>query len=54
MSAPERTRADETALLKLAAEGDESAFREFLVRYPLTERWKHLPARANGQLAVGC
>jgi RNA polymerase sigma-70 factor, ECF subfamily len=30
------------------------AVREFLVRYPLTERWKHLPARANGQLAVGC
>ena len=28
--------------------------REFLVRYPLTERWKHLPTRANGQLAVGC
>jgi RNA polymerase sigma-70 factor, ECF subfamily len=28
--------------------------REFLVRYPLTERWRHLPARANGQLAVGC
>jgi RNA polymerase sigma-70 factor, ECF subfamily len=28
--------------------------REFLVRYPLAERWKHRPARANGQLAVGC
>jgi RNA polymerase sigma-70 factor, ECF subfamily len=28
--------------------------REFLVRYPLTERWKHWPARANGQLAAGC
>jgi RNA polymerase sigma-70 factor, ECF subfamily len=28
--------------------------REFLLRFPLTERWKHLPARANGQLAVGC
>ncbi|MFY9889044.1 MAG: RNA polymerase subunit sigma-70 [Streptosporangiaceae bacterium] len=26
--------------------------REFLVRWPLTERWKHLPASANGQLAV--
>ncbi len=25
-----------------------------LVEYPLTERWRHLPARANGQLAVGC
>ena len=28
--------------------------REFLLRYPLSERWKHLPTRANGQLAVGC
>jgi RNA polymerase sigma-70 factor (ECF subfamily) len=28
--------------------------REFLVRYPLTHRWKHRPARANGQLAIGC
>ncbi|MGD0699715.1 MAG: sigma-70 family RNA polymerase sigma factor [Trebonia sp.] len=26
--------------------------RDFLVRYPLTDRWKHRPARANGQLAV--
>jgi RNA polymerase sigma-70 factor, ECF subfamily len=25
-----------------------------LVEYPLTDRWRHLPARANGQLAVGC
>jgi RNA polymerase sigma-70 factor (ECF subfamily) len=30
------------------------AIREFLVRYPLTQRWKHWPTRANGQLAVGC
>ena len=30
------------------------AIKEFLVRYPLTERWKHRPAQANGQLAVGC
>ncbi len=30
------------------------AIREFLVRFPLGERWQHLPARANGQLAVGC
>jgi RNA polymerase sigma-70 factor, ECF subfamily len=30
------------------------AIREFLVGYPLTLRWKHRPARANGQLAVGC
>jgi len=27
---------------------------EFLVAYPLAVRWKHLPTRANGQLAVGC
>jgi RNA polymerase sigma-70 factor, ECF subfamily len=27
---------------------------EFLIRFPFTERWKHLPAQANGQLAVGC
>ena len=26
----------------------------FLVEYPLTGRWRHLPTRANGQLAVGC
>ena len=30
MSAPERTRADETALLNLAREGDESAFGELV------------------------
>jgi RNA polymerase sigma-70 factor, ECF subfamily len=30
------------------------AIREFLVRFPLGERWQHRPARANGQLAVGC
>ena len=30
------------------------AVRQFLVRVPLTYRWQHLPARANGQLAVGC
>jgi RNA polymerase sigma-70 factor, ECF subfamily len=30
------------------------AIREFLLRYPLTETWKHLPARSNGQLAIGC
>ena len=28
--------------------------REWLVRDPLTERWRHRAARANGQLAVGC
>jgi RNA polymerase sigma-70 factor, ECF subfamily len=26
--------------------------RDFLVRYPLTDRWTHRPVRANGQLAV--
>jgi RNA polymerase sigma-70 factor, ECF subfamily len=30
------------------------AIREFLVAYPLTERWKHRTARASGQLALGC
>jgi RNA polymerase sigma-70 factor (ECF subfamily) len=28
--------------------------RDFLVRYPLTDRWKHRPTRASGQLAVAC
>jgi RNA polymerase sigma-70 factor, ECF subfamily len=26
----------------------------FLTDYPLNERWRHVPAHANGQLAVGC
>jgi RNA polymerase sigma-70 factor, ECF subfamily len=26
----------------------------FLTEHPLPERWRHLPTRANGQLAVGC
>jgi RNA polymerase sigma-70 factor (ECF subfamily) len=26
----------------------------FLTDYPLNERWRHIPTRANGQLAVGC
>ena len=30
------------------------AIRTFLVRFPLEERWRLLPARANGQLAFGC
>jgi RNA polymerase sigma-70 factor (ECF subfamily) len=30
------------------------AIREFLSRGPMSERWKHRPTRANGQLAVGC
>jgi RNA polymerase sigma-70 factor, ECF subfamily len=33
--------------------GRESV-RAFLVEYPLRERWRHVPTRANGQLAVGC
>ena len=28
--------------------------REWLIRDPLSVRWRHLPARANGQLAAGC
>jgi RNA polymerase sigma-70 factor (ECF subfamily) len=31
-----------------------AAVREWLVRDPLTQRWRHCAARANGQLAVGC
>ena len=27
---------------------------DFLVEYPLTVRWRHVPAHANGQPAVGC
>ncbi len=30
-----------------------ATIRQWLIRDPLAERWKHLPARANGQLAVG-
>ncbi len=30
------------------------AVREFMVSGPLMERWKHRPAAANGQLAIGC
>ena len=26
----------------------------FLTDYPLRERWRRIPTRANGQLAVGC
>jgi len=31
-----------------------AALRQFLLRYPLTDRWRHWPAQANGQLAVAC
>ena len=30
------------------------SLRAWLIRDPLSERWRHLPTRANGQLAVGC
>jgi RNA polymerase sigma-70 factor, ECF subfamily len=30
------------------------AIREFMLHGPLTERWRHQPAFANGQLAIGC
>jgi RNA polymerase sigma-70 factor (ECF subfamily) len=30
------------------------AVREWLIREPLTVRWRHQATRANGQLAVGC
>ncbi len=28
--------------------------REFLIRWPLTEQWRHVPVRCNGQAAVAC
>jgi RNA polymerase sigma-70 factor, ECF subfamily len=31
-----------------------AVLREWLIRDPLSERWKHRTTRANGQLAVGC
>jgi RNA polymerase sigma-70 factor (ECF subfamily) len=31
-----------------------ASIREWLVRDPLPQRWKHQPAWSNGQLAVGC
>ena len=31
-----------------------AALRDWLVRSPLAERWRHQATRANGQLAVGC
>lgn len=30
------------------------AIAAFLADGPFRKRWRHLPARANGQLAVGC
>jgi RNA polymerase sigma-70 factor (ECF subfamily) len=32
----------------------EPSIRDWLIRDPFSVRWKHLPAQANGQLAVGC
>jgi RNA polymerase sigma-70 factor, ECF subfamily len=34
--------------------GGLETIRDFLARGPITERWKHWPTRANGQLALGC
>ena len=34
--------------------GRDTGVRGFLVNYGLTVRWRHLPAHANGQPAVGC
>jgi RNA polymerase sigma-70 factor (ECF subfamily) len=31
-----------------------AALRAFLEEYPGRERWRHIPVRTNGQLAVGC
>jgi len=31
-----------------------ASIRDWLIRDPLSVRWRHLPTRANGQLAVGC
>jgi RNA polymerase sigma-70 factor (ECF subfamily) len=31
-----------------------AALRAFLEEYPGRERWRHIPLRANGQLAIGC
>ena len=30
------------------------AIAGFLTGWPLRQRWRRLPARANGQLAIGC
>jgi RNA polymerase sigma-70 factor (ECF subfamily) len=32
----------------------EAAISAFLAEYPCRERWRHVPAHANGQVAVGC
>jgi RNA polymerase sigma-70 factor (ECF subfamily) len=37
-----------------AAFRGREAITGFLVDGPFAERWRHLPTRANGQLAVGC
>jgi RNA polymerase sigma-70 factor, ECF subfamily len=60
-------RADLHAMLELLVEdatwsmppepvwyGGEAAVTEFLVDSAFSVRWRHAPARANGQLATGC
>jgi RNA polymerase sigma-70 factor, ECF subfamily len=60
-------RADVDAVVRLLAEDatwsmppmarwyrGEEAVTAFLAEYPCRERWRHVPTRANGQLAVGC
>jgi RNA polymerase sigma-70 factor (ECF subfamily) len=60
-------RADVDAVVSLLAEDatwsmppmakwyrGEEAVTAFLAEYPCRERWRHVPTRANGQLAVGC
>ncbi len=32
----------------------QAGVRDFLVRWPLTDQWRHVPVRANGHLAVAC
>jgi RNA polymerase sigma-70 factor (ECF subfamily) len=34
--------------------GGHQGIREFLVRWPLTDRWVHAPVGCNGQAAVAC
>jgi RNA polymerase sigma-70 factor, ECF subfamily len=60
-------RADAPALVRMLAEDvvwampplagwyrGREAVAEFLTHFGFKERWRHLPTRANGQLALGC
>ena len=60
-------RADVDAVLELLAEDavwsmppmaswyrGRETITSFLIEHALTERWRHIPTRANGQPAVGC